>query len=117
MIYTGRIHCLHDDRILDEYRRVLARPKFAQIISAQEKEDLLAYLIRNGQKVLSGPLKGLSASVPDPDDLPFAEVAVTGKAACLLTGNTVHFHFLSMPPWEIAVLSPREAYDRLCQEA
>ncbi|SDB50332.1 putative toxin-antitoxin system toxin component, PIN family [Desulfonatronum thiosulfatophilum] len=116
MIYTGRIHCLHDDRILDEYRRVLSRPKFAQAISSREVNDLLSYLVHSGRTILSEPLRGLPGNVPDPDDLPFAEVAVTGNAACLITGNTIHFHFLTMPPWSIAVFSPREAYDMLCKE-
>jgi predicted nucleic acid-binding protein len=33
----------------------------------------------------------LRHSLPDPDDEPFLNVAVAGKAACLVTGNASHF--------------------------
>ncbi len=113
-IFIGRIKCLYDDRILSEYRQVLARPKFIRAIAEQDSADLLDYLTRSGHAVLAEPLSGLAHNPPDLDDLPFAEVAAAGRAHALITGNVVHFDFFRDNPWKVKVLSPRETYELLC---
>jgi hypothetical protein len=42
----------------------------------------------------------VSLPVPDPDDLPFIEVALSGAADSLVTGNTRHFSGAFGPPEE-----------------
>jgi predicted nucleic acid-binding protein len=48
---------------------------------------VLAYLETEGEPVTTRPL---AAPLPDPDDLPFLEVATQAKA-WLITGNADHF--------------------------
>jgi putative PIN family toxin of toxin-antitoxin system len=86
MVSSGELMLCLDARILSEYSEVLRRPKF------QLQEDkiaaLLDYIEYRGQIVASSPL---SNSLPDPDDEPFIEVALSGGAKCLVTGNHAHF--------------------------
>jgi len=90
---------LYDARMLAEYRAVLSRPKFRAAITPPMIEQLVSGLIASGEKI-----DALSADVdlPDPDDMPFLEVALTGRADALVTGNARHFH----PSHGISVVSP-----------
>jgi putative PIN family toxin of toxin-antitoxin system len=86
MVSSGKLILSFDARILSEYIEVLLRPKFKF-----DKDKVIAfldYIMSNGQTVSSSPL---SHSLPDHDDEPFLEVAIAGKAACLVTGNLGHF--------------------------
>jgi len=85
-IVAEELVVLFDDRILDEYRDVLGRPKFG--FGAREIDELLDQLVAAGEHVSAPPL---SVELPDVDDLPFLEVAVAGKVAALVTGNAKHF--------------------------
>ena len=76
----------HDDRILAEYREVPGRPAFA--FDPDDVELLLDLIEREGEPVLSRPL---DFTLPDADDLPFLEVAVSGAAEALISGNAKHF--------------------------
>lgn len=115
LVYNGHVQCVYDDRIFNEYAEVLSRVKFSQAISARERTDLLAYLKDSGIYVLAAPLPPFTLSLPDPLDLPFAEVAVAAAAECLITGNTAHFRFFENNPWGVDVVSPREFSERFCQ--
>jgi uncharacterized protein len=77
---------LHDDRILSEYRKVLLRPTFG--FARSDVEGLLDFVESTGEHVSVEPL---SLVLPDPDDLPFLEVAISGAADALITGNIRHF--------------------------
>lgn len=114
LLYLGRLHCIYDDRILREYTEVLSRPKFADVISKQERRDLLGYIRRSGYYVLSAPLENYEYSAPDFDDLPFVEVAVSGQAGYLITCNYSHFTFFQHNPFEIKIVSPSEFYAVIC---
>ena len=114
LVYIGRLKCVYDDRILAEYKQVLSRSKFRQVIDGRERRDLLGYLAYNGAHVLAGPLESFTASAQDPDDVPFAEVAVAGAADCIITGNHAHFTFFSSNPWKISIISPKACYDLMC---
>ncbi len=80
------ITVLHDDRILSEYREVLLRPTFG--LSRPDVEALLDFVESAGEHVSAEPL---SLILPDPNDLPFLEVAASGAADALITGNIRHF--------------------------
>lgn len=93
LILTGDIKPAYDDRILAEYRQVLARPRFG--FDQRAVADLIDYLVANGEPVSAQPL---AAPLPDPNDLPFLEVATSllsrGGAfsgTLLVTGNLRHF--------------------------
>ena len=75
-----------DARIFDEYREVLARPKFR--LSPGALKSLLQVLQNLSEWILPAPLP--ADLLPDPDDLPFLELALAAKAI-LVTGNLRHF--------------------------
>lgn len=56
----------------------------------------------------------LSASLPDPDDEPFLEIAISANADYLVTGNAVHF-----PPelrQGVEVVSPSDFLKRAVKQ-
>ena len=77
---------LLDYRILDEYRRVLARPAFE--FPREYVPEILSFFEREGEFI---PAERLDIELPDPADLPFLEVAHTGRADALVTGNLKHY--------------------------
>ena len=86
LVLNERIHLLFDTRIMNEYKEVLLRKKFN--FTSQIVNDLLEFIKHNGTNIIVDPL---SIDFKDPDDLPFYEVAISGKANYLITGNLAHF--------------------------
>ena len=99
-VLTGKALPLLDERILYEYRMVLRREVFH--FDPFQVDELLAQFDSIGEFVAAAPL---NISLPDPDDLPFLEVALTGKADFLITGNKKDF---GKPPGRLKILSPSE---------
>jgi len=87
LVMGGRIQLLYDDRILGEYLDVLARPELK--IDSSLAQAVVGYIRLAGERITALPLP--ADSLPDPDDLPFAEVAVSGAADALVSGNAKHF--------------------------
>lgn len=115
MLLIERLLCAYDDRIMAEYADVLARPKFAAAIDPAERDGLLACIRMRGTHVTAAPLRiPDSSAIADPDDLPFAEVAVGARVEALVSGNVRHFDFLRGEPWRVSVLTPTEAMGLLC---
>jgi putative PIN family toxin of toxin-antitoxin system len=109
LVLQGDLLPLHDDRVLAEYRAVLSRPRFA--FSAGDVAAMLEGIAVGGELVFAKPLL---VELPDPDDLPFLEVAVAGRADALVTGNPRHYQpKRGKHPAEI--ISPREAVERLAR--
>ena len=109
LVIGGRIQLLYDDRILCEYLDVLARPELT--IDSSLAQAVVGYIRLAGKRVTALPLP--VDTLPDPDDLPFAEVAVSGAADALVTGNAKHF-----ARWKEQgnpVLSPAQLLERLSQ--
>ncbi len=105
LVLAGDLILVFDDRILAEYRQVLKRERFG--INTDDIADLLRYFEATGEHVTAHLV---SVALPDPDDLPFLEVALTAQVDALVTGNTRHY-----PPdlcQGIAVLSPAVFLDR-----
>lgn len=86
MVSSGEVTLCFDARILAEYGEVLRRPRFG--FDEDEAALLLDYVENRGHTVASSPL---AEALPDPDDEPFLEIAVAGRAECLVTGNLSHF--------------------------
>ena len=101
LLAAGKLSICYDARILTEYNDVLKRPKFA--FNADAVDGLLDYLIQNGEAIAAVPL---AASLPDADDDAFLEIALSGKAEALITGNLIHFpkQFCG----DISVVSPAD---------
>lgn len=84
---TGQLQLVIDDRILDEYVRVLRRPYFERWFSKTDREHLIEYLTHNSEYVISTVN---CPGLPDPHDAPFLETALTAGVP-LITGNRKHF--------------------------
>lgn len=94
MVLCGDIRMAYDDRLMAEYREVLARPKFS--FAPDDVATLLGFIEADGELVTASPL---------PYDLPFLEVAARADAV-LIIGNPTHY-----PPeacGAISVLTPAE---------
>lgn len=86
MAASGTIELCYDARILCEYRNVLIRPAFS--FNKTYVDDLIVQIKACGELV---PAEPLSRKLPDPDDKPFLEAALAGRAKCLVTGNLKHY--------------------------
>lgn len=84
-VLIGDLHAVCDDRIVGEYRDVLARPKFN--FEPAHRDRVLEFLRETAERVVAPPL---SVVLPDSDDRPFLEVPAHAEAA-LITGNLRHF--------------------------
>lgn len=102
LVLTGEVRLAFDDRLMAEYREVLARPKFG--FRQEDVQALIDYLLAEGEPVVALPL---FVTLPDSDDLPFLEVAAQANAV-LVTGNKAHYQGA---PTIAVVLTPREFLD------
>lgn len=87
LLLNGKLSLLYDDRILSEYRDVLERSYLG--IELSLAQAVMSYIRLSGEQVSALPLP--EDLLPDPDDLVFAEVACTGAADALVTGNLKHY--------------------------
>lgn len=85
-----------------EYEEILTRPKFH--IPLEDVHRVLQFIYAEGILVTPAPV---ALQLPDLDDLAFIEVAMSGKADAIVTGNARHFTS-AQPPIDIPVLSPSE---------
>ena len=101
MVSAGKLILLYDSRILLEYEEVLHRSKFQ--FDRGQVDLLIDFIKKNGQVASTSPLQ---KNLPDPDDEPFLEIAISGDAECLVTGNKVHYPRKSRKG--IKILTPTE---------
>lgn len=81
-----KVQLCYDTRIFLEYKDVLSREKFS--FDPQNIEQILYHIQMSGYLVNTSLLP---KSLPDPDDEPFLEAALFGKAECLVTWNKKHY--------------------------
>jgi putative PIN family toxin of toxin-antitoxin system len=111
LVFAGDLTLLADDRIISEYDEVLRRSRFG--FRSEDVAAVMAFIRRTAEVA---PVPPLALTLPDPDDLPFLEVAVAGEAGLLITGN--HAHFSPMAGSHgVRVVSPRDALIALAGEA
>jgi putative PIN family toxin of toxin-antitoxin system len=101
MVISGDLNFLYDDRILSEYREGLLREKFG--FKEYDVDILLEYIETEGIRITAA-VSG--EPLLDKDDIPFLEVALSGKADVLVTGNKRHFKVKSARG--LKILSPEE---------
>lgn len=99
LLLNGDVIMLYDVRILDEYTRVLKRDKFG--FSENLITPLLEFIESSGESVIPS---NENIKFKDEDDKKFYEVAKSGGAHYLITGNKVHF------PKENIVVNPTEFF-------
>ncbi len=101
LVTDGVIRLAYDLRLLSEYRDILNRSKFN--FPKENVEGLLEQIEEEG---LLASVKPLRFHLPDPDDEPFLEVALSARVNAIVTGNKRHF-----PKKEyegVKILSPAE---------
>lgn len=98
LVLVGDVVLLFDDRILVEYEEVLKRKRFG--FNPSHTEHLLEYIKAAGEHVPAHPSRVM---LRDPNDAPFFEVAVSGRADALVTGNKRHY-----PRRTVPILNPGE---------
>jgi putative PIN family toxin of toxin-antitoxin system len=86
LVADGIIQLAYDLRILSEYRDVLNRTRFNFA-----KENVEGFLEQIEEEELLVSVKPLKFHLPDPDDEPFWEVALSGEVKAIVTGNKSHF--------------------------
>ena len=96
-LLAGTVELLADNRILFEYEDVLNRRKFG--FEPRDVRSLLDFLKHECRYVAATTA---TSSFEDPADLPFYEVALSGNADYLVTGNSKHY------PDKDWILSPRQ---------
>ncbi|MBM4163298.1 MAG: putative toxin-antitoxin system toxin component, PIN family [Lentisphaerae bacterium] len=105
LLSESRLVAALDSRLMAEYRRVCAEPRLH--LNAEAVRDFLHFLNDCAEAVTAMPLDVI---LPDPDDLPFLEVATEAQAV-LVTGNKKHFPQKAVGA--VRVVSPREFMDML----
>lgn len=86
MLNEGVLTPLYDERMLIEYADVLRREKFG--LPADIVDALIDNIRLHGVAVYA---QTLDLQLPDASDMAFLEVAVTGNAEYLITGNEKHY--------------------------
>jgi putative PIN family toxin of toxin-antitoxin system len=103
-VLARRLQIAFDDRILEEYKAVLARPKFQfKPVDVTAFWEILPFQCH----LVAMPVECLQAS--DPDDTKFLEVANATESKILVTGNARHYPEKSRG--DIFILTPAEAFD------
>lgn len=105
LVLSRQVTAVLDHRVYNEYQEVLLRPEFG--FPRESVIDLLDFLWRSGERVHAA---ALSMNLPDADDAKFLEVAVSGAADALITGNLKHFPLRQRHG--IQVLSPRQLWEQ-----
>ena len=101
LLFNERINLLFDNRILAEYKDVLSRDKFG--FKRDIIDPLIAYINNDCIYVMSNPIL---ERFNDEDDKKFYEVALSGNADYLITGNIKHF------PKDQIIVTPREFLEK-----
>ena len=78
----------------DEYKEVLARPKFDRFVAVQRRQRILDIVLVKAERV--EPTE-LVRECPDPKDDKYLSLAAAGKADVIVGGDEKHL--LPMHPW------------------
>lgn len=108
LVYEGTIVPLLNDKIVSEYRTVLARPKFH--LTQDILEDAVGEIEQLGIYI---DAEELDVELPDPKDRIFYEVVMESRKtedAYLVTENGKHF------PQKPFVITPRQMIDIIIRD-
>lgn len=91
---------------IDELNRVLSRPDFARYLTEEERLEFLAVLLREAELVEITQHVG---DCCDSQDNKILELAVSGKAGCIISGDQ---DLLVLHPFRgIPIVTPRDFLD------
>lgn len=99
MVAAGDIVLCHDARITTEYRNVLLYPKFN--FDVNRVDSLIDIITGAGIPIAAKPIY---PPLPDVEDTKFLEVAISGAAEYLVTGNLKHYP--KSRRYHVKVISP-----------
>ncbi len=85
-VFSGKLTACYDDRIIEEYERVMRYPKLH--FTENEISAILEPIIKNGFSVIAEPISDITFI--DESDRKFYEVAKSCDAI-LITGNLKHY--------------------------
>ena len=102
-VLEGKIQLVIDERVSQEYREVLHRPKLN--IPIEKADAILNFIANSAIWIHCNSNNLVKAEIDDHADLPFAEVAIA-SSKILVTGNLKHFRFLNK--YSVQVLLPDE---------
>lgn len=98
---------LISDATLEELADVLSRPKFDRYVSLEDRQEFIRVLSRVAERV---PITSRIKACRDPKDDKFLEVAVSGDADIIVTGDD---DLLELHPFRgIEIITPREYLKR-----
>lgn len=96
-------HVLLSSSAAEELAGVLQRTKFERYVATPEREEFLAALVEHA--ILVEPTEQIHAC-RDPKDDKFLELAVSGSASCIISGDD---DLLVLHPFrDIAIVTPAE---------
>ena len=99
---SGKFALVVSKPIVDEYLKVLRRPKFK--IESAEVDDFAALLLDKAEFVI--PLETINTIAADPTDNKFLEAAAAGEANLIVSGDG---HLLELETFrDIPVITARE---------
>jgi putative PIN family toxin of toxin-antitoxin system len=110
--YTAMEHgeVLVSEATFTELAGVLGRPKFDRYVTREEREQFLAMLLR---EVTVVEITEEIRACRDPKDDKFLELAVSGGASCLVTGDQ---DLLVLNPFRgIPILTPAQFLESIAQ--
>lgn len=92
--------------LVEELNEVLAREKFRRYVSVEQRERFLESLIRESELVV---IREAVSACRDPADDRILELAVNGRATCIVTGDP---DLLVLHPFRgIPIVPPAELID------
>lgn len=103
-LLDGEFSPIVSKEVIDEYERVLMRPKFN--LPSDVVREMLEFFRQNA---IMTEAWDTGVELPDPDDLPFFEayIAEQSPETFLVTGNQKHY-----PEWPY-IVTPRQMVDYL----
>jgi hypothetical protein len=99
---------LISDATVEELNKVLRRKEFEKYVTEDERIEFITALVRAADLV---EITETVTECRDPKDNKFLELAVSGKAACIVSGDR---DLLQLHPFRgMLVLTPRQFLDHL----
>jgi len=96
---------------IDELNRVLGREDFARYVTEDERMEFLAVLLREARLV---EVNVYVSECRDPQDNKFLELAISGEAECIVSGDQ---DLLVLHPFRgISIVTPRDFFDKVWKE-
>lgn len=106
LVISETIRMLVNEAVLSEYETVLGRSKFG--FDPEAIADFMSFIRHESEHIVTTPA---AKTTTDPDDQVFYDIAITGHADYLITGNPAHF------PDEKWIMAPRQFVEIVREKA